>query len=355
MKPGSHISEVLTPQPVIDEDVMAANISRVQGYFDSIGRKFRPHIKTHKIPALAWAQVEAGAVGINCQKLSEAEVFAEAGFEDILITFNLIGDERLERLRALNERCRLSVVADNVVVVEGLAAAFGGKRRLTVLVECETGMRRNGVLTPGAAVDLARAIVGAEGLRFGGLMTYPTPHSEERIEEFYSETMRLLEAEGIACPVRTVGGTPSLFAAEKIKSATEHRAGTYIYNDRAMVRAGHCGLEDCAMHILAMVVSVPEKGRFVLDVGSKGLTSDLSGFADYGVILEYPEARIVKLSEEHGVVELDGDGPGPSVGERVRIVPNHTCVVSNLFDSMVFHRGGVVTRVEKVAARGRVW
>ena len=134
------------------------------------------------------------------------------------------------------------------------------------------------------------------------------------------------------------------------------RAGTYVYNDRSMVRAGHCTLNDCAMHILATVVSRPTPDRAILDAGSKALTSDLLGFADFGLIVEYPDAVITGLSEEHGTVDLSKvSGRRPEIGERVRIVPNHTCVVSNLFDQMVFHRGGVVTRVEPVAARGLVW
>lgn len=139
-------------------------------------------------------------------------------------------------------------------------------------------------------------------------------------------------------------------------SATEHRAGTYIYNDRQMVRMGHCSEDDCAMHVLATVVSRPTADRAVIDAGSKALTSDLQGFSDYGLIVGYPEARITSLSEEHGVIDLANcTGPRPQIGEKLFIIPNHTCVVSNLFDTMVFHRGGVVTRVEEVAARGLVW
>jgi D-serine deaminase-like pyridoxal phosphate-dependent protein len=123
-----------------------------------------------------------------------------------------------------------------------------------------------------------------------------------------------------------------------------------------MVRSGHCTLDDCAMHVLATVVSRPTPDRAVLDAGSKALTSDLLGFSDYGLIVDYPEAVITGLSEEHGVVDLSRvEGIRPEIGEKVRIVPNHTCVISNLFDTMTFHRNGVVTRVEEVAARGLVW
>jgi D-serine deaminase-like pyridoxal phosphate-dependent protein len=343
--------------PVIDEDRLASNIARAQGYLDGHGIGFRPHVKTHKIPAVARAQLAAGAVGINCQKVSEAEAFADAGFGEILITYNVLGAAKLRRLGALNARVpKLSVIADSAATVAGYAAAFGPERPLTVLVECDTGGGRVGVQSPAEAVALAKAIVAAPGLRFGGLLTYPPVGGAERVEGFFVEAMRLLAAEGIACPVRSNGGSPDFYSAHLVPSATEHRAGTYVYNDRSMVRAGHCGPQDLAMHVLVTVVSRPTGARAVIDAGSKALSSDLLGFSDHGEIEGWPGARIVGLSEEHGVVDLSGcAGRLPEVGEVLRVVPNHTCVVTNLFDRMVFHRGGVVTRVEEVAARGTVW
>lgn len=356
-KPGEGLHALSTPLPVIDEDKLAANIARVQSYMDSHRLAFRPHIKTHKIPALARQQVQAGATGINCQKITEAEVFADAGFEDILITFNILGEQKLARLAALNERTSgLKVVADSIVTVTGLAAYFTGRKPLTVLVECDTGGGRCGVQTPDEAAALARGIAASRSLVFGGLMTYPKPNAEAAVEHFFIAAMAYLAADGIDCRIRSNGGTPSLFSAHLVPSATEHRAGTYIYNDRSMVRAGHCTLDDCAMHILATVVSRPTPERAILDAGSKALTSDLLGFADYGHIVDYPEAVITGLSEEHATVDLSKvEGIRPEIGERIRIIPNHTCVVSNLFDVMTFHRNGVVTRVEEVTARGLVW
>jgi len=356
-RPGDRLADLSTPRPVIDEDVMAANIARVQAYCDAHGLAFRPHIKTHKIVALAREQVAAGAKGINCQKITEAEVFAAAGFQDILITFNIHGPEKLDRLAALNERISaLKVVADSMPTVDGLSARFASAKPLTVLVECDTGGGRCGVQSAQEAAALAKHIAARPGLVFGGLMTYPKARSAAAIQAFLGETVALLEGQGIACACVSSGGTPSLYEAHLVPAATEHRAGTYIYNDRAMVRDGHCGEADCAMHVLATVVSRPTADRAVIDAGSKALTSDLLGFSDYGTIVGYPEAAITGLSEEHGVVDLSKcAGRRPEIGERIRIIPNHTCVVSNLYDTMVFHRDGVVTRVEVVAARGLVW
>lgn len=354
---GSPLDDVITPMPVIDEDRLAANIARAQVYMDQHGLAFRPHIKTHKIPAVARQQEAAGAKGINCQKLTEAEAFADAGFDDILITYNLLGAARLQRLKTLNARvARLQVVADSAATVDGLAAAMTADRPLTVLVECDTGGGRCGVQTPEEAAELATRIAAAPALRFGGLLTYPAAGGAERVEAFLKATMGLLSARRLDCPIRSNGGSPDLWKAHLVPSATEHRAGTYVYNDRSMVRAGECARGDLAMHVLATVVSRPTPTRAILDAGSKALTSDLLGFADHGEIEELPGARIVSLSEEHAVVDLTGcTAPLPEVGVRVRVIPNHTCVISNLFDRMVFHRGGVVTRVEEVAARGTVW
>jgi D-serine deaminase-like pyridoxal phosphate-dependent protein len=355
--PGDTLADVATPMPVIDEDRLERNIRRVQDYMTSHDLAFRPHIKTHKIPAVARQQLAAGAVGINCQKLTEAEVFADAGFDDILITYNLLGAERLTRLRALNDRvARLTVVADSVQTVDGLALHFAQARPLSILVECDTGAGRCGVQSPVAAAELASRIAASPGLRFAGLLTYPPVGGAGKVEAFLQDAMAHLAARGLDCPVRSNGGSPDLWQAHLVPSATEHRAGTYVYNDRSMVRAGECSRNDLAMHVLATVVSRPTETRAVLDCGSKALTSDLLGFADHGEIVEFPGARIVGLSEEHAVVDLAAcEGALPRIGDRVRVIPNHTCVVSNLFDRMVFHRKGVVTRVEDVAARGTVW
>ncbi|POF29320.1 D-TA family PLP-dependent enzyme [Roseibium marinum] len=354
MSVGLSIHDLMTPVAVIDETIMENNIKVAQDYFDRIGRNFRPHVKTHKIPALAALQTAAGAKGINCQKISEAEVFADAGFTDILITFNMLGAARLERLKALNARVDLQVVADNSVVVDALAGRFDADRPLKVLVECDTGGGRNGVQTPSDAMQLAERIDACAGLVFHGLLTYPKAASEAAVEAFLAETVGLLKQAGLECPVVSHGGSPSLFDSDLVSSATEHRAGTYIFNDRAMMRAGMCDLDDCAMQVLATVVSRPTETRAVLDAGSKALTSDLLGFTDHGLLVDYPDASIVSLNEEHAIVDLSGSARKPQIGDQVRIVPNHTCVVSNLFEKLVFHRDGVVTRIETVAARGKV-
>ena len=346
------VKELDTPVVTIDLDIVEANIARLQKYLSGHGIKNRPHIKTHKIPAMAQKQIAAGAVGIACQKIGETEVMAAAGIRDIMLPFNIIGPAKLERLMAVAKHVRLSVTADSEPVVKGLSQAT---RRagvtLPVLVECETGLQRVGVQSPEAALDLARAITRMPGLTFGGLMTYP---NSEAAGKFFARALELFRGAGIPVPEVSGGGTPVMWQAHTVPGLTEHRAGTYIYNDRSVVRSGAATWEQCAMHIWATVVSRPTPGRAILDAGSKALTSDLLGFEDYGHVVEYPQARLYALSEEHGHMDVSECAKKPELGEVVGIIPNHTCVVSNLFDTLLVRRGGKVEGEWTVAARGKV-
>ncbi len=349
------INTIETPAFVVTEAVALRNIAACQTICDNAGLALRPHIKTHKLVRFAKAQMHAGAVGITCQKIGEAEVMAQGGLDDILITYNLLGPQKLARLRELATRVSaLAVTADNATVVAGLGTAFeGAPRPLGVLVECDTGAKRCGVQSPEAAVALAVQIASMPGLRFRGLMTYPAAGGAKAAQEFFRHARDLLGAQGIDCPVITSGGTPDLKIAETGGIITEYRPGTYIYNDRSLVERGACTWDDCAGHVLATVVSVPTPDRAVIDAGSKALTSDLLGMEGYGHVLGYPEARITGLSEEHGVLVIDPAHP-MVVGQRLRIVPNHVCVVSNLFDKIwIETEKGDLIQVP-VDARGRV-
>jgi D-serine deaminase-like pyridoxal phosphate-dependent protein len=347
-----HIDELETPVPVVDLDRLRENITRLQAYLDEHGIANRPHIKTHKIPAIARMQMEAGAVGITCQKVSEAEVMADAGFTDIFLPYNILGESKLARLMALAARTSLSVTADSEVVVRGLsAAAQKAGLALTVLVECDTGAQRCGVQSPQQAAELARLIAGLPGLHFGGLMTYPT---SEALDGFVAETRALLAGDNLPIERVSGGGTPCMWQAHEHPAVTEHRAGMYVYGDRLTLRSGAVALEHCALRVLATVVSRPTPERGILDAGSKSLSMDLHGLDGYGYICEYPEARIYSLSEEHGHVDFSACARKPEIGERLSIIPNHCCTVTNMFDEVVGARNGQVEVTWQVAARGTV-
>ena len=347
--------QVDTPNVLVDLDVAERNIERYQAHCDAHGLALRPHIKTHKLPRLARRQLAAGAIGITCQKISEAEaMLSEGGIDDVLLTYNIIGEAKLRRLRALAGRVRLGVVADNAETVRGLSRTFAGTGTpLRVLVECDTGAGRCGVQTPEAALGLARGIEAAEGLRFAGLMTYPPAGREAEVNAWLGDARDLIEADGLPVETISVGGSPGMWQAQDIAVATEYRIGTYAYNDRSLVARGVCDWADCALTVLATVVSVPTPGRAIVDAGSKVLTTDLLGLDGHGHVLGRPDIAIDQLSEEHG--RLVAERIGLAVGDRVRIVPNHACVVSNMLDAVTLVRGDRVEGPEPVAARGRVW
>jgi D-serine deaminase-like pyridoxal phosphate-dependent protein len=344
-----------TPCAVIDMDKVERNIARVQAQCDAAGIANRPHIKTHKSPVLARLQIDAGAKGITCQKIGEAEVMADAGIDNILISYNLIGEEKMARLGALQAKAEMTVAADNATVIAGLphAADISG-RPLSVVVECDTGRKRAGVETPAEAIALARQIAGSKGLRFAGFMMYPTETGWEDAQKFYDEALAGVRAHGLDASMVSTGGSPNLKNLGKLKGATEHRPGTYIYNDRMQVAAGVASWDDCALNIYSTVVSRAAPERGILDAGSKTLTTDTGGLDGHGLILEHPEARIARFAEEHGFLDLARSNTRPNVGDVVRIVPNHVCVVVNMMDEVVMVRGDEILGVLPVAARGKL-
>jgi D-serine deaminase-like pyridoxal phosphate-dependent protein len=345
-----------TPALVIDLDIVERNIARAQRLCDEAGVAFRPHIKTHKSPVIAAMQRDAGARGIVCQKLGEAEVMAEAGLDDILIAYNILGEEKLGRLGRLLSQTNVTVAADNPVTIEGLpqAAAIAG-RPLDVVVECDSGRKRAGVETPAEAIRLAQTIDGTPNLNFAGFLFYPPDKKLESSRTFLAEAVAGAKAIGLEPHILSSGGTPNLGMLESFSGITEHRAGTYVFNDRMMMAQGMAELDDCALHVFATVVSRAAAERGILDAGSKTLTSDTGGGLDgFGLIREYPQARIAGFAEEHGFLDLSRTNDRPSVDTVVRIVPNHVCVVVNMFDRYVTVRGADLIGELPIAARGKL-
>jgi len=342
-----------TPCPVIDLDVVERNIARAQQLCDAAGVANRPHIKTHKSPILAKMQIAAGAQGITCQKLGEAEVMANAGITDIVIATNLLGAARSGRLAALQRRVALKVCADNPVSLSAYSeAAQRAERPLDVMIECDTGQKRAGVETPREALALAQIIRDNPWLNFAGLLFYPALDSWPQTQVFLDEMTAGLASLSLKHKIISTGGTPNFANIEKLKGATEHRAGTCIFNDRMMIEAKFATLGDCALQVFTSVVSRGGEERGILDAGSKTLTSDTGGLEGFGLIMEHPEARIHKFAEEHGFLDLSRCNNKPVVGDIVRVIPNHVCVAVNMVDQLVAVRGGEIAEVIPVAARG---
>jgi D-serine deaminase-like pyridoxal phosphate-dependent protein len=346
-----NVYDLETPSVLIDLDRMEANIRRMQARCNDLGLAFRPHIKTHKIPDIAKMQIEAGAVGIACQKVSEAQVFVDAGINNIQIPYNIIGSKKTARLADMALYNRITVSADSDECIAGLSeAATANDMMLRVLVDLVTDIQRTGAPVE-RVVELAKKIDADEHLHFAGLLVYP---SNVTIRADLQEALQLLNEAGIGVDVVSGGGTGAALHAQEVPELTELRVGTYVFNDWSTVSHGWCSEDDCAMRVAATVVSRPNDTRVILDTGSKTLSSDtIEGC--YGHIVEYPEARIYKLNEEHGYVDMSDCDDRPSIGELVHVIPAHTCVVTNLHNQIYGVRGEEVEVVWPVAARGMVW
>ena len=352
----SLIQDIDTPAVIVDLKIVKENINAYQKYCNDVGITLRPHIKTHKIPALAKLQVKAGAVGITAQKISEAEaIISEGGIDDVLITYNIIGEKKLRALLDLAKRVKVSVVADSSFCVKGLSKTFkGAGEPISVLVECDTGANRCGVTSPHLACELAELINRSPGLIFGGLMTYPPSSRSQKINNFLTDAKELIEAKNIPVNTVSVGGSPDMWKVQDIPIATEYRIGTYIFNDRSLVEKEICSEDRVALTVLATVVSTPTKNRAIIDAGSKVLTTDLFGMKGHGRIVNFPDLRIVQLTEEHGTIVSD-QSTNLEIGQKIQIIPNHACVVTNMLDEVT-----VITEERnlgnmQVIGRGKVW
>ncbi len=350
---ASIIEQFGTPCGVIDLDVVERNIKRAQELCDTAGVANRPHIKTHKSTLLARMQMDAGAIGITCQKLGEAEVMADAGITDIIIATNILGAAKSGKLSALQKRLPLKVCADNPVTLQAYAkAAKAAQRPLDVLVECDTGQKRAGVETPEQALKLAEIIKQDPDLDFAGWLFYPPLNGWQHTQEFYNKVSAGLADLDLEAGIVSTGGTPNFTHIGKLEGATEHRAGTCIFNDRMMIDVGFASVSDCAYQVFTSVVSRAGETRGILDAGSKTLTADTGGLAGYGYILEHPAARIHKFAEEHGFLDLQDCNDKPAVGDIVRVIPNHVCVSVNMLDQLVTVRNNEIVDAIPVSARG---
>lgn len=348
-----NIHDLETPAILIDIDRMQRNIQRMQAHCNNLGINFRPHIKTHKSPEIARLQLEAGAVGIACQKLSETQIFVNDGFNNIQIPYNIVGQKKLANLIDIAKSLQsgqITVSADHSLVIQGLAdVAEATKIKLNIMVEMATNIQRTGAPID-QITNLAQQIETAPYLQFSGLLVYPS-YAINR--PALLEAISNLETVGINVPEISGGGTEAAFQADQIPELTELRVGTYVFYDWMHMKKGIATEDDCAMRIAATVVSTPTSDRIILDSGSKTLSSDHVE-NEFGYIIEYPQARIYQLNEEHAYVDVSQCNQRPTISDRLHIIPAHTCVVTNLANQIHGFRGETVETTWKVAARGLV-
>jgi D-serine deaminase-like pyridoxal phosphate-dependent protein len=358
--------ELDTPALVVDEEIVHTNIAEMAATARSLGVSLRPHIKTHKTPEIARLQIAAGAVGIMCAKLGEAEIFAYAGIDDIVIGYQIVGPIKTRRLLNLMERAAITISLDSLGIAHDLSDALVREdRTLSVYVEVDTGHHRSGVPWGKEAAALATQIARLPGLHFAGVMTHEghaSAQSPETIKETaiaageaIVETAEMIRSAGVEVPVVSVGSTPCVPYTASVQGVTELRPGTYVFRDTMGFRYGIFGPDRCAARYLATVANRPARDRAILDAGAKTLAADMSrGHPGHGYIVGAPEAIIERMNEEHGVVILPDRQEGFEIGDRYEIVPNHVCTSVNLHDRMRIVRDGRVIDEWRIAARGKV-
>jgi D-serine deaminase-like pyridoxal phosphate-dependent protein len=354
-----------TPALTIRAGVVRDNIRRLAEYARGVGIGVRPHTKTHKLRHVARMQLEAGAIGLTAAKASEAAAISDVG-EDVLLAYPPIGPHRAEQLAALAASRTVRAAVDSAAAIEMMAAA--ARRAGTtvgLLVDVNVGMDRTGVPTAADALRLAQAIDRAPGLRLDGIMIYPghiyDPPSEQSpatdaVNAIVEEALGLWHQAGLEAAIVSGGSTPTAYQSHTMPRLTEIRPGAYVFNDMNTVRCGYCAIENCAARVVATVVSDAIPGQVVIDAGSKSLTRDPSSdpHAGFGYVVEYPEARIFKLSEEHGQIDVSACATRPRLGERVTVIPNHVCPCVNLHDSIWWLEENEAPREIRVDARGKV-
>jgi len=345
-----NINELDTPAYLVDLDIMERNIASMAERCRNLEISLRCHTKSHKIPEIAHQQIGAGALGIACQKIGEAEVMVSAGIKNILIPYNILGNQKLERLTRISKRAEIIVSVDNEITARGISEqAVQDGCRINTIIELDTGTQRCGVQSPEAAVVLAERIMDLRGLEFKGIMVFP---SHPEATEFVRKTIEHMSHKAIPLEMISGGGTGAE-ETSKGMGCTETRSGSYLWEGMSRItNSGMLNTDRCACRMVVTVVSTPTKNRIIIDGGMKTFTSYPP--TPYGHIIEHPEAKIYGMSVEHGHVDVSQCAHEFRVGERLTVIPLHQEMTLNLHDELNGIRSEEVEVIWPVAARGRV-
>lgn len=363
-------SELDTPLVAVHRGVLQANIDAMAAFAREQGVRLRPHLKTHKTAEIAQMQMMAGAAGLTCAKLGEAEVFLAAGFRDILIAYPLVGKRKIGRLFELLEAhpgARLETLTDSAEHAAELSkAAVRHGVTLPLWIKVDSGLGRVGAAPGRAAAELTQTAAAMPGLQVRGLMTH-AGHAygaadERAVREIGEQEARCLLATKEQIELQedveiSVGSTPTVRVSGSVPGVTEIRPGNYVFCDATQVRLGAATPERCALRVFARVVSRPAPGRLVIDAGAKTLALDRGAhgsdaLAGYGMVVGHADAVIERLSEEHGVMRVAADS-ALRVGDVIEIIPNHSCPVANLTDELYVLDASGYVATWLVLARGK--
>lgn len=358
---GTPTSEIDTPALLIDLDIMEENIRKMADFFKTVNAELRPHAKTHKTPIIAQKQIEAGAIGITCAKLGEAEALVKAGIRDVLIANQIVGAKKIERLVNLTAQAEIMAAVDDPHNVAQLSAAAEAKGvTLRILIEVNTGMNRCGTEPGKPTLDLAHLVLSSKGLKFEGLMGYeghtvaiPSFAKRKKLTdesvEALIETKDVLERNGVPVKIMSGGGTGTYAITGAYPEITEIQAGSYIFMDSTYGDVEGIGDRfGYSLTVLTTVVSRPNPSRVIVDAGLKVLAKEFGIPQPIGI----EGLEMTGLSEEHGRMTAQDD-VNLIPGDKIEILPTHCCTTVNLHDRYYGVRNGIVESIWQIAARGK--
>lgn len=362
---GMSLDDVDTPALLLDLDAFERNLERMAGAIAGTGARLRPHAKSHKCPAIARRQMALGAVGVCCQKVTEAAAMVEGGIPNVLVSNQVVGERKLNRLAALATQARVGVCVDdaaNVADIDAAARRFGAT--VNVLVEIDNGAGRCGVQAGQPALDLARAVAERPNLHFAGLQAYQgrAQHIRDAADRrdaarkaaaITADTVALLERNNLRCEIVGGGGTGTYEVEAGSGIYNEVQAGSYVFMDADYGRnldadGGAVRDFEQSLFILSTVMSRPTPTRIVLDAGLKSYSVD-SGLP---LVHDLEDFALERASDEHGVFDLREGMPDIPLGAKLRLVPGHCDPTVNLYDWIVGIRRGMVECAWPVSARG---
>ncbi|MCG9130651.1 DSD1 family PLP-dependent enzyme [Candidatus Poribacteria bacterium] len=359
---GMHKTELDTPALLIDLDKMEANIETMASYFSTVNADLRPHVKTHKTPIISHKQIAAGAIGVTCAKLGEAEAVIHAGIRDVLIANQVVGPHKIARLINLAKHSEIMVAVDNFENVQAISEAAAAKgATVRMLIEVNIGMNRCGVEPGEPVLKLAEKVRQSPNLKFEGLMGYEghtvTKRNQVERDAAAREAMQhlldakhYLEKQGVEVSIMSGGGTGTFNITGSIPEMTEVQAGSYIFMDSTYGNVEGVGEQfDCSLSVLATVVSRPSPNRVIVDTGLKVLAKEFGIPQPVGV----NGVELTGLSEEHGTIQVSDENVSLKPGDKLEILPSHCCTTVNLHDRYYGIRQGIVESVWDITARGK--
>ncbi len=362
---NEEIKKLSTPAVIVDLDIVEKNIMKMREGAKQFRLQHRPHIKTHRSTFFAKMQMQAGCCGITVAKLGEAEVMAKAGIKDIFVAYPIIGEDKLKRLLKISRQAEVTTIVNSIKGAYQLNEyCEKNGEKIKVLIEIDGGLNRGGIKSGQAVLEYAQSIRNLKGIEIIGLMYYGglvyESHNKEEVKKYARQerevlltNAKMLEDDGFCMKVLSAGSSFTGKVPEELEGITEIRSGHYIFNDCGQLDVGLAKEEECALRVVSTIVSKPDKHVVIADVGSKSLTSDRCHYrSGFGEIVEYPNIEIYALNEEHAFLRSEEENP-LQIGDKIEIIPNHACVVTNLVEQVYGFRNGVFEQMIEIDARGK--